>query len=72
MYDAKNAAKEVYPKVANYRACLHAKGKAKVKFGGGGHWGGVVIYQDCHIYTMFLITGMHITNMKKTTTKKSR
>ena len=71
MYDAKNAAEDVYPKVANYQACLHAK--AKVKFGGGGHWGGVVMYQDCYIYTIFLITGIHITNIKKTiTTKKSR
>lgn len=66
----KNAAEEVYPKVANYQACLHAKAKAKVKFDGGGHWDGVVVYRDCYIYTIFLITGIHITNMKKTMTKK--
>lgn len=71
-YDVKNAAEEVYPKVANYQAWLHAKAKAKVKFDGGGHWGGVVIYRDCYIYTIFLITGIHITNMKKTKRKEKR
>lgn len=41
----KNVAEEVYPKIANYQAYPHAKAEAKVKFDGGGHWGGVVIHR---------------------------